>query len=225
MNRLTSGSRLWLAVLAALLVANVALAALAAVYATFPGDEWALTSFQSHRNSVMDDLVRGITRLGDLGPVAASLAALWLLLWFTHRRRELAASLMIPLAELLGLGVKVLVGRDRPELLLFPPGPESAAFPSGHAVHAVLFFGFLVYLCYLHLHRAWLRRAIQGLIVLGILVVSASRVYMGVHWPSDVIGGYLFGALFLLLLVRAVKGPKPGAIWQGRRGGPSDKIK
>ena len=121
--------------------------------------------------------------------------------------------------------MKVLVGRDRPELLLFQPGPESAAFPSGHAIHVVLFFGFLVYLCHLHLHRAWLRRTLQALMVLGILTMSASRVYMGFHWPSDVIGGYLFGALFLLLLVWAVKGLKPGAIWQGRRGGPSDKIK
>ena len=117
----------------------------------------------------------------------------------------------------LNLGIKELVARPRPDVDLWLVAETGFAFPSGHSVFAAAFLGALVWM----LGRpgtleGWpvLRRITQGVLLLLILAVGASRVYMGVHWPSDVIGGFLFGALYLWLLISARR-------WlERRRAGP-----
>ena len=194
-----------LLILFALLAAIITLSILAAIYPTFPGDDEALKRFQGLESSGLNTAARAISSLGSVTLVAASIGVLIVALWVSGRRRDAMASLLIPLAEGLVFGIKALIGRPRPELALFPAGPGTATFPSGHANHAVLFFGFLIYLCLVHVESARLRVALQGLLMLSILGVGASRVYLGLHWPSDVVGGYVFGAFFLLVLVWLVK--------------------
>lgn len=75
------------------------------------------------------------------------------------------------------------------------------SFPSGHVVFYVVFFGFLWYLVYT-LSRSYKRTI--GLILLGIPIVSIgySRVFLGEHWASDVVGGYILGCLILMACIR-----------------------
>jgi undecaprenyl-diphosphatase len=89
-------------------------------------------------------------------------------------------------------GVKALVGRPRPFNLA-----ETDSFPSGHTVHAVLFLGVLWLLLAPRLHRRWQRTALGGSFVSLGLLVGISRIYLGRHWPSDVLGAYLVGGLAL----------------------------
>ena len=199
----------------ALLTAIVTLSILAAIYPTFPGDEEALKRFQGLEGSGLNTAARAISRLGSVTVAATSIGVLIVALWVSGRRRDAIASLLIPMAEGLIFGIKASIGRSRPEFVLFPPGSDTAAFPSGHANHAVLFFGFLIYLCLVHVQSARLRAALQGLLMIGILGVSASRVYLGLHWPSDIVGGYLFGAFFLWVLVWLVKTLKEGTAMTG----------
>ena len=110
----------------------------------------------------------------------------------------LGAAIGSPLNRLL----KVLSDRPRPPSeVVF----NHESFPSGHVVFFIEFFGFLFFLSYVLLRRGKLRRA--ALIVLGALVslIGVSRVYLSAHWPSDVVGAYLAGGLWLMLMIEVYR--------------------
>ncbi len=101
----------------------------------------------------------------------------------------------------------LLVGRPRPSSpLVYVAMPEPwPTFPSGHAVHAVVFYGFILYLTLSKPVSQWRYRwvliPLQLFAALNILLVAYSRVYEGSHWLTDALGGYLLGALFLVVLI------------------------
>ena len=190
-----------------LLTSTVLLSVLAALYTPFPGDREVLEAFRNVEASWLISTVRGITWLGGTAAIGASIVALAIILWFTKRRQYVVACALIGLLELSSLGVKELIGRARPDFALSPPAASSAAFPSGHALHAFLFFGFLVYLCHARVQQSKLRYVLQGLIALLALAIGLSRVYLGVHWPSDILGGFLYGGIFLWIVVYTVRHP------------------
>ncbi|MDX3235471.1 phosphatase PAP2 family protein [Streptomyces sp. ME03-5709C] len=124
-------------------------------------------------------------------------AVVWLLV-----RREHRQALWLVLAGTLGWvlqqAVKALVGRQRPS---WPDPVDSAsfaAFPSGHAATAALVLGALVWLLLLRL-PARSPRCVSACAVAFVSVVGVgfTRVYLGVHWPSDVLGGWLLAAAVL----------------------------
>ena len=82
-----------------------------------------------------------------------------------------------------------------------PPPPPAGSFPSGHALNLTAIFGFLLYLAYLHLPAGWPRRLVIALLALPIATIGLARVYAGAHWPSDALGGYLLGFLWLALTI------------------------
>ena len=135
-------------------------------------------------------------------PVAAALtlASLAPLLW---RKRVTDALLVVTAASssLATHGLKVLVGRPRPDYAIVEQVPQSLGFPSGHAAFAMLLGGVLIYLVWQHVEYPPLRWAVCVTLALLVLAVGISRVYLGVHWPSDVLGGYLFGASALPVLI------------------------
>jgi len=102
----------------------------------------------------------------------------------------------------LGVGnvLKYVVGRPRPDyqLIVIDSNPS---FPSGHTLLAVIFGGVLIYLIGLWVKPVLLRRSIQVTIFAAVIMMGASRVYLGVHWPSDVIGAYALGAMALIGLI------------------------
>lgn len=99
--------------------------------------------------------------------------------------------------------VKQYIQRPRPTIDLVEVFHilDSYSFPSGHVMYYVGFFGFLWFLAYTLLKRSWMRTFL--LILLGALIalVGASRIYLGQHWPSDVLGAYLLGSLCLVAAI------------------------
>ena len=79
------------------------------------------------------------------------------------------------------------------------------ASPGGHALHAVLFYGFLLYLARQHIHNPVLLRTAFALGVAYILATGPWLIYDGRHWLVDVIGGYAYGAFYLTALVAVYK--------------------
>ncbi len=146
-----------------------------------------------------DHLWRALTHLGDFALVAGlgAIVALWLLL---RRHRGLAAWFISGL--LLGQGLsrllKALIHRERPHPPQLDPSLFSGpSFPSGHTTAVWIFALLLVPVLRRTLPRSACRYAIaaSGLAIAGL--VSASRLALGVHWTSDVVGGILFALLWV----------------------------
>jgi membrane-associated phospholipid phosphatase len=144
--------------------------------------------------------VPAMTALTVLGSGWATLAFVPML-WHTRTRRFAAAlSIAVAAQSVLVWAIKLLVGRVRPWIALgLPPPigtPHDGSFPSGHAAGAFCVAAFLV----IALPVAWRGSPRSALIVRGLAVLLAalialSRVYLGAHFPSDVLGGALLGAL------------------------------
>ncbi|WP_330302793.1 MULTISPECIES: phosphatase PAP2 family protein [unclassified Streptomyces] len=119
-------------------------------------------------------------------------SAWWLALWVVAT---------CVLGTLVQQGLKSAVGRERP---VWPDPVDSAhyaAFPSGHALTATVVCGLLLWLLRLHGAGHALRRTASALAVVSVVGVGLTRVWLGVHWPSDVLGGWLIGALIVALAV------------------------
>lgn len=190
---------------------TLALFPLAWAFHTFPGDRWALLGTEGLHAGWMSDTLLAVTKLGAF-PVSAFLilTVVTVLILTRHRVDALIVALTaIPLGAAFML--KDLVDRARPDLFLIGSQPASMSFPSGHAAYAILLGGILLFLVGELVESKPVRRALQVGLALLVLAMGFSRVYLGVHWPSDVIGGYLFGGISLLGLIwlrgRLLAGP------------------
>lgn len=106
-------------------------------------------------------------------------------------------------AQLVVAIVKFIVHRPRPsaDLVLVAQQLNSFSFPSGHVLTYTALFGFMLFLAYTVLKPSFLRGLFIVVFGLLILLVGPSRIYLGGHWASDVLGAYLLGSLWLSLTV------------------------
>ncbi len=105
--------------------------------------------------------------------------------------------------------LKMLIGRPRPPGLSMDPYAlfesfNQYAYPSGHVLFFVVFFGFLVFLA--HKYFAGTERVITiSFFITLVLLIGPSRLYLGQHWLSDVVGSYIIGTFWLLILIMIYK--------------------
>jgi undecaprenyl-diphosphatase len=124
-------------------------------------------------------------------------------LWVIRLRLEALFVVVSLLADALGAVLKVLVGRHRPQpdLVHVVQHLSDGSFPSGHTLHYTVFYGFLIFIVATNFRPSWPRTVALILLAIPIALVGVSRVYLGEHWVTDVVGGYLIGALCLVLLI------------------------
>lgn len=204
---------LWLTmIIGGALVVTLALLG-AEVYSNVVDDEGltsldipALDYSQSLRNPETDAFVTGFTNVGGgVGmPILASLLTAWLtFLSRTWRPIVLVggAALVSTLATTLG---KRLVGRTRPDHSeAVPPFESSPSFPSGHTLNTTVVIGVLVYIMCLQFEMLWARITAITAGVLFILAMGLSRVFLGHHWMTDVIAGWLLGLAWVGVVILA----------------------
>ncbi|HEY3142191.1 MAG TPA: phosphatase PAP2 family protein [Acidimicrobiales bacterium] len=186
-----------------LLGLGIFLAALAVAAAVANGwllllwDEPIQREVEANRNSGLDHFFLTISRFGSTIPVLVLGCVGALATW---RRCSavafalLAATLTRPLLE---FSLKIVVDRSRPDFHRMVNG-TGPSFPSGHVLAAVALWGLLPAVVGLYTQRRalwWASVVVAGTLILGI---SASRVYLGVHWFSDVTAGLIVGTFFLL---------------------------
>ena len=168
----------------------------------WPGDECVLVAVQGWQSPRLDAVFRSLTYLGWY-PVAVALTLAAVAVLLARKRKAEALWLAIVVSSaLLTHPLKALLGRPRPDYAIIEPIPHSMGFPSGHAAFAIILGGMVIYLAWQYIPSPGVRWGIAAVLTLLILGVGVSRVYLGVHWPSDVLGGYLFGGSVLLVAVR-----------------------
>lgn len=183
------------------LLAILALYSLAWAYPTFPGDEGALVRFQALRTGWLDDTAMWFANLGLVWVFLPAVAVLIACLVLARRYADTAMVFGGLVVIGIGNALKLLIDRPRPDYQIIDPIASGLSFPSGHSLLAVMLGGVLVYLIERWIKPLLLRRAIQAALVIVVMGMGASRVYLGVHWPSDVIGSYVLGVVALVGLI------------------------
>lgn len=160
----------------------------------------------------VEELGRDFTALGGVGVlVLVSLGALGYLLLARRYRAALFASLAVPGGILLSTLMKVGFDRPRPDLVPHDSLVYTASFPSGHAMMSAVTYLTLAALLNRVQPELRLKAYILVLATLLTLLVGVSRVYLGVHWPTDVLAGWTAGAAWAALCWLAMR-------WMQRRG-------
>jgi undecaprenyl-diphosphatase len=145
-------------------------------------------------------IARFFTALGEptvlIGVGIVLAARLW---WAGHRRLPLVLVAIVAIGRALSEAQKYWIARVRPDLEPHLVVVKTSSFPSGHATSSMIFY--LTIALVLTVGTRWQRPAVVGAVLLS-LAIGTSRVMLGVHWPSDVIGGWTFGMLWVLLTLR-----------------------
>lgn len=199
-------TRLSIATLSVLLLGVAAFAALYVAAATTgptPADAAALQGSLALRTADLTTVAVELTNVGS----TVSMAVLALLVggWLLVRRRVSDAVLVVGAmvgGAVLFRGLKLLIDRQRPPELTRLVAETNESLPSGHATMSMVVIGTLVVL-------AWAGRGPRGRIVmvaaaaLWVGAVGLTRIYLGVHWFTDVVAGWLVGATWLAVCVVA----------------------
>ncbi|MFP7295720.1 phosphatase PAP2 family protein [Neobacillus niacini] len=143
-----------------------------------------------------------LTELGDKKGIG--IVALIVLVWLLLVKRHFLGAAAIALATALGNEVnKVLkdwIARPRPELEHLAH-VDSLSFPSGHAMVGLTFYFFIAYLLMEGMKSTAAKRIVISVTALLLLLIGASRIILQVHYPTDVIGGFAFGYIWVILSI------------------------
>jgi len=171
----------------------------------FAFDLWFENLLVSIRNPFFVQLFRDITFFGNATTVIGLVVFLGIFLLWTKTRRVYLAGLFASLLGAAGTAyvLKEVVGRLRPSGSI-PTGIETDfSFPSGHATVSMAFYGFTAYvLCRLYPERT---KIILSTATIIILLIGFSRLYLGLHFPTDVIAGYCVGGVWLWIGSKVTK--------------------
>ena len=156
----------------------------------------------AHWGPVLDQAMLFFTTMGE-APVLALLVILFALALRHYGRWIDAAGLVVAGAGagILNQVLKATYQRVRPDLVEGPFHLTSYSFPSGHAMGAIACYGMLAFIGVRLLRRQLHKLALAASMAALVLAIGCSRVYFGVHFPTDVLGGFVAGAIWLVITI------------------------
>lgn len=151
--------------------------------------------------------------MGLRGVAGVTMVLVFSTLWLRHRRIEAIFLGLISIPDIFNIWLREFIGRPRPNedlvnVLIGYGEAQGFGFPSGHALHVILFYGFLAYLASKYIHNRHFVVATWTLVILYTLISGLWLIYDGRHWFLDVLGGYIYGSLYLLVLIFCYKWTK-----------------
>lgn len=173
----------------------------AAVYETLPLplDKAVQNFFFSLRGPVQDVIISSITHLSD----TVTIIAFCIVLLILPNRKTYG--LPVSLACLSGVAIykplKHFVLRARPDASLHLVTQGGYSFPSGHSVTSIVFYGLMLYLIQKHCKNEKLKTVLSWICGILAVVIGPSRIYVGVHWPTDVLAGWCLGGGILIIAI------------------------
>jgi membrane-associated phospholipid phosphatase len=167
-----------------------------------PYDQAVTAWVLSFRRETLTAFFQFMTNMGDTIAYAVISVAIGAYFYIRHRSWRFIAQtlLVLLLSTLCNVVLKRVINRARPTLEhLVSVNTES--YPSGHSMSAMAFYGFLIYLCFqMNMHRV-ARTLLVTVLGCLILAIGISRIYLGVHFPSDVAAGYIGGFIWITFCV------------------------
>lgn len=170
----------------------------------FAFDQTILLKIHTLANPTLDFVMLNVTKLGNpnfmIVLVCVSLFYFWQKRYYVETRTFLIACLG---AFVLNTELKVFFSKPRPRLWVSLISERTFSFPSGHALGSLVVYGFIAYV----LTRMYPKNQflIYSLAVFLIVIIGFSRLYLGVHWPTDIIAGYGVGFLWLMSCIVVLK--------------------
>lgn len=152
-------------------------------------------NFMSER---MTNIVKILTSLGS----ALVVIILTIVLFIAIKNKRIAVSIVINLIVITILNnlLKIIFLRPRPNVnnLILESG---YSFPSGHSSTGMAFYGYLIYLIYKYVNNKKIKISLIIFLSLVIVAIGLSRIYLGVHYASDVLGGFLLAIVYLIIFI------------------------
>ncbi|PIQ22206.1 MAG: phosphoesterase PA-phosphatase [Cytophagales bacterium CG18_big_fil_WC_8_21_14_2_50_42_9] len=172
-------------------------------------DQAAFAFAEAHTNNNLTRFMRFITFFASRDFLIIGSVVLSLFFFFIKKHRWYSVKIPVIAAgsSLLNQGMKLWFDRPRPETAFYEqPG---FSFPSGHAMIGGAFYGLLIYLAWTSLpHKLW-RWFLVLILSIGVLLIGSSRIYLHVHYASDVIAGWSAGFVFLIICLLIMRQLEP----------------
>lgn len=195
-------------IIAGALAATIFMALAAAVHHGFSQsvDEAVLRWLAARRSAPLDDVMTEITTLGDGVVLIMIVAVTSVFLWLSHHRWSVYILVTGVLGgKILNTALKLGFDRDRPSIVQAITDTSSPSFPSGHAMGAMVAYGSIAYLVSRLEPTPRLRAATWVIAAAIVLLIGFSRMYLGVHYPTDIIAGFLAGLVWVVLVASSVR--------------------
>jgi membrane-associated phospholipid phosphatase len=176
---------------------------------SFSFDKQILLTLRDLHSPVLDYVMLGFTYVGE--PIVLLIVCLCLSIWLLYKNQRAEATVLVIAAVgaiVLNNLLKIIFGRARPALWERVVDVGQYSFPSGHAMISMVIFGTIGYL--LASKFAQWRVGIISLTLMLVTGIGLSRLYLGVHWPTDIVAGYAAGIVWLLTCIFSLQ------VWQER---------
>ena len=156
----------------------------------------------SYRTPLLTNYFIFVSQVGDIYGYLIVLISTVLLSILVFKRWKYVVQIttVLLLSSVSNMILKRFIDRARPGIEHLV-SVETLSYPSGHAMSAMAFYGFLIYLFYRFKINIFLKVAIIIVLILLILSIGISRIYLGVHFPSDIVGGFIAGFIWVIFCI------------------------
>ncbi len=180
-------------------------------------DNFIINGMEARASGTLDNVMFVFTEMGSVWFLTVLSLVVLVVLGFKMKDKWGMLFFIIAVGggSLLTVLLKNLYVRERPSI-----NPDIDAigysFPSGHSMGSLIFYGFVIYLVIRTPHRPWIKWMTVAILSVLIIMIGSSRIYLGAHFPSDVLGGYMAGLIWLILSLVALEWIQ----WHGRSSVP-----
>lgn len=157
---------------------------------------------QNMRNDILTNIFKFITFLGSQYVVI--IICIISFLFIKNKKIPIAITINLIISTLLNLLLKNVINRPRPEGYRII-NETGFSFPSGHSMISMAFYGLILYIIFKNVKNIKIRNTLVIFIALLIVLIGFSRIYLGVHYASDVLGGFIISIAYLILYTTITK--------------------
>lgn len=147
-------------------------------------------------------IAKFITNFG--GAIFLSIATVMLFLLIKNKKIGLSIISNIVIITVLNQLLKRILQRPRPTEFRIVE-ETGYSFPSGHSMVSMAFYGYLIYLIYRYIKNKYVKWTLITILSILICLIGISRIYLGVHYTSDVLGGFLLSISYLVIYISSIK--------------------